>query len=139
MKRKMISLLLMVITLICFMACGGGKVECSLAGVEETRVVILVEQTDGKGTLLDCMEYLAEKEETFAYKMVGGMLTEINGKANAADFSACWMLYTSDDEMSNTEWGVIEYEGATLGSAVVGAEVLLVEEGEIYVWIYQTF
>ena len=42
MKRKMISLLLMVITLICFTACGGGKVECSLAGVEETRTATQV-------------------------------------------------------------------------------------------------
>ncbi len=138
MKRKIISFLLTVISLFCFASCGG-KVECRLLESQETRVVISVTQTDGKGTLLDCMEYLADEESSFTFEVVGGMVTQINGKANAADFSACWMLYTSDGEMANTEWGVVEYDGKTLGSAIVGAESLLVETDELYIWVYQNF
>ena len=138
MKRKIFSLLLTVIALFCF-ACGGGKVQCSLVESGEERVVILVEETDGRGTLLNCMEVLAEENEGFTYSIVGGMLNEMNGKKNAADFSSCWMLFTSDAEMANTEWGTVEYEGETLGSAIVGAESLVVEKGEIYLWVYQSF
>jgi Ca2+-transporting ATPase len=66
-------------------------------------------------------------------------VNEMNGKKNAADFSSCWMLFTSDAEMANTEWGTVEYEGETLGSAILGAESLVVEKGEIYLWVYQSF
>ena len=138
MKRKIISFLLTVVSFFCFASCGG-KAECKLLESQETRVVISVTQTDGKGTLLDCMEYLAERESSFTFEVVGGMVTKINGKANAADFSSCWMLYTTDGEMANTEWGVVEYDGKTLGSAIVGAESLLVETDELYIWVYQNF
>lgn len=137
MKRKLICILTAVIFLFACFACGG-VVKCSLADVQEERVVVLVEETDGNATLLNCMEYLAEKEE-LDYKLVGSMLTEINGKANTADFSRCWMLYTSDEDMANEQWGVVEYNGERLGSAIVGAEALVVEEDEIYVWVYQGF
>ncbi len=138
MKRKIISLLLVVVALFFLASCWGGQVKCSLADVSETQVVIAVEETDENATLLNCMEYLAT-EEGFVYEFVGGMLTSINGKANAADFSSCWMLYTSDAEMANTAWGTVEYNGETLGSAIVGAETLVVAEDEIYVWVYQSF
>ena len=137
MKRKILSLLLVLVAVFCF-ACGGGSAQCSIADVSETRVAILAEKTDGKATVLNCMEYLAEKGE-FTYEIVGGMVTSINGKANAADFSSCWMLYTSDAEMSNVAWGTVEYNGETLASAILGAETLIVEEGEFYVWVYQSF
>ena len=55
------------------------------------------------------------------------------------DFSHCWMLYTSDGEMSNAAWGEIEYNGEKLGSAVLGADALPVLEGQVYVWYYQAF
>lgn len=73
------------------------------------------------------------------FTVQSGMVTSINGKANPADFSSCWMLYTSDTEMSNTAWGEIDYNGGKLGSAVLGADALPVAEGEIYVWYYQSF
>ena len=85
------------------------------------------------------MEYLSESVDGFSYKITGGMVTEINGKSNAADFSGCWMLFTSDTELSNNAWGVTAYEGKTLGSAILGAEALVVEAGEIYAWEYTIF
>ena len=139
MKRNFLSIVFAIILLFCCFACNGGEGKCSLVTCEENRVVILVEETDGKATLLNCMESLAEENAAFTYTMEGGMITEINGKKNAVDFSSCWMLYTSDAEMSNTEWGTVEYEGESIGSAILGAESLVVTEGEVYIWVYQTF
>ena len=148
MKRKMsafFTLLLSCICALCLFACDGdksngeGKLVCKLVESSGSRVVILVEETDGKATVLDCMEMLKGTAENFTYEIVSGMVTSINGVANPADFSKCWMLYTSDAEMANTEWGTLEYNGKTLGSAVVGAESLDVVDGGIYVWEYVSF
>ena len=139
MKRKIFSILWMVISLFCMVACGGkGKVVCEITSQTETRVVITVSEATENATVIDCMEYLAEKAD-FAYTISSGMVTEINGKANTADFSGCWMLYTSDAELSNTEWGTIDCDGKRIASAIVGAEVLPVVAGEMYVWEYVQF
>ena len=137
-KRKILSVLLIVLATFCLFSCGGGTVECSILETNENRVVISVIDTDGKATVTNCMEYLKGNTD-FSYKISGGMVTEINGKANTADFSGCWLLYTSDTDMANAEWGTIEYNGETLGSAILGAESLIVEKDEIYVWEYVTF
>ena len=117
-----------------------GKIEnCLLWENGETRVVISVGDIGGNATLLDCMEHLSELYEDFTFTMKSGMVTSINGVENTADFSSCWMVYTSDAEMANAAWGTIDYNGATLGSAVVGADALTVITGEIYVWEYVGF
>ena len=138
MKRKLLSLLLVLLSLFCLFSCGGGNATCALLEKTETRVVISVSGASDNGTVMDCMEFLQAKGE-ISYKLSGTMVTELNGKANAADFSGCWMLYTSDAEMSNAEWGTVEYEGKTLGSAILGAEALTVTAGEIYIWEYVIF
>lgn len=148
MKRKF-SIFLAVcfsfLCALCLLACGvnksngESKLVCTLIENSQTRVVISVEETDGKATLLDCMETLKQGENNFTYTMSNGMVTSINGVDNPADFSKCWMLYTSDAEMANTSWGSLEYNGKTLGSAIVGAEALDVMAGEIYVWEYVAF
>ena len=105
----------------------------------ENRVEISVSDLGtSKWTLIDVMER-AKTDGDLTFEISGGMVTSIEGKANAADFSACWMLYTSDAEMSNTEWGTITIGEKTLGSAIVGAEALPVVVGVLYVWDYQTF
>lgn len=73
------------------------------------------------------------------FEIKDGMIVSINGKANAADYSSCWMLYTSDAENANTAWGEIEYKGEKYGSAVLGAEALVVKDGCLYIWVYTTF
>ena len=142
MKRKILSLFLVIFSLFCLVACdkenNTGALSCEVVLEESTRVVISVSDKDGSFTVLDCMELLQEKGE-ISYKISSGMITEINGKENATDFSSCWMLYTSDTEMSNTEWGTIEYDGKTLASAIVGADTLTVISGGVYIWEYQTF
>jgi hypothetical protein len=49
------------------------------------------------------------------------------------------MIYTTDEDNSNTAWGLVEYNGKTYGSAMYGAEELKVKQGESYIWLYQSF
>ena len=135
MKCKITSLfvsLLLVFSAMLFVSCGKDKdvdpVVIDLGGVE----------VSGGETLLDIMEALEEEGE-LSFKCTDGMITSINGTANAVTYNPCWMLYTSDEENANTAWGTFEHNGETLGSAVVGAESLVVKTGEIYVWVYQSF
>ncbi|MDE6791331.1 MAG: DUF4430 domain-containing protein [Clostridia bacterium] len=90
---------------------------------------------DGK-TLKDYMDELEERGE-LTYTVSNGMVTEINGKSQT--LNSYWMLYTSDTENASTEWGTFEYEENLYGSATSGVESLVVKEGCIYIWAYQTF
>ena len=146
MKRKWNIFLAFCFSVLCALslfACGAkkdtGALVCSLVENGSTRVVISVGDTDGNCTLLDCMEKLKMDEEGFTFEIASGMVTSINGVENPADWSYCWMLYTSDVEMANAEWGTVKYKDATLGSAIVGANALTVTAGEIYVWEYVAF
>ena len=102
------------------------------------RVEITILTLDGKYKLSDIMAR-AQEEHKMTYESSAGMITSINGTANAADFSSCWMLYTTDAEMANSSWGTITIGDQTLGSAIVGAEALEVLVDEMYVWEYVTF
>lgn len=139
MKRKIVLLLSL---LFMFVFCG-----CQVVGVSQTKysvkseegvVAITVEEAQDANVLLDVMT-LAQTEGKLTFEESGGMIMSLNGKANPADWSYCWMLYTSDESMASTEYGTYEYEGETLGSAVFGAGALPVVDGEIYVWVYQKF
>ena len=150
MKRKLLSLLLISCCLIGASACSlpfGGSDFVSVSFTEEEKkaaveltaedkVAIRVLKTNGEESLLSVMQAL-QADGGLTFTESGGMVTSINGKENPADWSYCWMLYTSDKETSNTEWGELDYNGAKLGSAVLGADALPVVEGELYVWYYQ--
>ena len=141
MKRKIscfLTLMLVIFTAFYAVACSVGSAKATVVAQTETQVVIQVNETDGEAKLTDVMNALQE-DGKLTFTIAGGMVTAINGKSNTADVSGCWMLYTSDVEMSNAEWGTIEYDGKTLGSAIVGADALAVVEGGIYVWSYQSF
>ena len=101
-------------------------------------MVIKVDKIQGEPTLFDAMTWLQEQGQ-LSFTITEGMITGINGKNNPADYSACWMVYTSDEDLSNTSWGTFEYQGAILGSAAAGANELPVSVGEYYVWNYQNF
>ena len=139
MKRKIIVILSF---LFLFVLCG-----CTPSGVSHAKysvestenvVVITVEEVKDAKFLMDIMEQ-AKADEKLAFEVSNGMITSLNGKANPADWSYCWILYTSDSSMASTEYGTYEYEGQILGSAVLGAETLPVVDGGIYVWVYQKF
>lgn len=88
--------------------------------------------------LIEYMEILKEKGE-LEFKVANGMITSINGIDNPADYSSCWMLYTSDETLSNVSWGTVEYEGKQYGSAVSGAETLKIKPNQLYIWVFKSF
>ena len=142
MKRKLYSIFTFICTLVLgamlFCGCNSGPVKASVVKTTDTMVVVKVEKVEGEATLMSVMETLKEEGE-LDFKVVNGMITEINGVANPADFSSCWMLYTSDAELSNSAWGTVEYDGQAMGSAIVGADTLTVAAGAYYVWSFQSF
>lgn len=87
-------------------------------------------------TLKEYIDYLQDNKK-FTYSLNNGMITTINGKSNTT--KSYWMLYTSDTENANQEWGKFEYEGSLYGSATSGIEALIVKQDCIYIWAYQTF
>ncbi len=152
MKRKWFSLFLcimMLLSMLGFAGCVIGGEESSakesaiMASVQPTEdenvVAIFVEKTEADVTLFAVMKHLKNKEQLTFVADGTGMITEINGKKNPADWSYCWMLYTSDASLSNTEYGTYNLNGKTLGSALFGANALRVKAGESYVWYYQKF
>ncbi len=106
--------------------------------VSENIVVIELKCAGEAEFLIDVMAD-AQKAGEFTYVVKNGMVDSVNGKTNAADWSYCWMVYTSDTEMSSTAFGSYEYGGQTLGSANLGVEALPLLDGGIYVLHYQKF
>ena len=88
--------------------------------------------------LIDYMQTLKDKGE-LEFEIENGMITSINGIANPADYSSCWMLYTSDEDNSNAGWGTVEYQGKEYGSAISGAETLKIKADQLYIWVYKSF
>ena len=99
-------------------------------------LVVVTADTDENVSLIDYINSLNEFKDMFVIE--NGMVTSIDGVANKADWSECWMIYTSDTEMANIVWGQIEYKGEIYGSAIVGAEQLMVKKGCIYIFVYQS-
>ena len=87
-------------------------------------------------TLEDYMDYLEDKGK-LDYEEEDGMIISINGKANT--LNSYWMIYTSDENYSNSQWGTYEFKGKTLGSATLGATALPLNKDATYVLVYQTF
>ena len=67
--------------------------------IKDSDTYIVVKTTGEKDDmyLIDYMEKLKEKGQ-LEFAVRDGMITSINGIDNPADFSSCWMLYTSDEE-----------------------------------------
>lgn len=140
--KKLLACLFAAVGLFVFAACGksnGAEKTVAVVVKEENRVIITIEEVDGEPTLLAVMNDLKDGGKLNFILSADGMVTAIEGKENAADWSAVWMLYTSDREMANAEWGTVEYNGESYGSAVVGANALGVLAGERYIWEYQSF
>ena len=107
--------------------------------VDENTVIITASDSSFEfenKTLKDYMEYLQDNEK-LTFSISNGMVTTINGKSNTNN--SYWMLYTSDSENANQAWGTFEYEDSIYGSAILGADSLIVKKDCIYIWAYQTF
>lgn len=132
MKKRLLWVLLCIVTVfgVCFAACNK---------TPDPVAITVSDSTEGE-TLYEYMCDLEEKGElSFEYSdsQYGAYVTAINGVSNTTNSS--WMLYTDDAENSNNAWGTYEYEGKTLGSASLGAGSLVVVDGCVYVWVYETF
>lgn len=133
--KKVLSIFTAFLAMLALLAFAG----CAPKGqVTEGENIVVIEASakdDGK-TLLAVMEGLQEAGE-LTFTVSDGMVTSINGTSQTT--SSYWMLYTSDAENANEQWGTFDYEGETLGSAVLGAESLAVKEGCIYLWAFESF
>ena len=98
-------------------------------------VIICVEHVTEGQTLLSYMKEMQTREE-LSFDIQNGLINSINGTSNAG--SSYWMLYTTDTDNANTAWGTYTYQDEILGSAIYGAEMLVVKNGEIYIWSYET-
>ncbi len=139
---KRLSCLLAILILACSLLLPGCKEEPLVIKDSDTYIVIRVteESLDGRTDMLliDYMNELAQKGE-LSCTISDGMITSINGIENAADYSSCWMLYTSDAENANTGWGTVEFEGKEYGSAISGAETLKIKADQLYIWVFKSF
>ena len=139
--KRLISLFVVLVSA-CSMLLTGCKTEPLVIKDSDTCIVIkpTKESMDGNEEmfLIDYMNQLSQ-EGVLACTIRDGMITSINGIENPADFSSCWMLYTSDVENANTAWGTVEYEGVEYGSAISGAEALKIKPDQLYIWVFQSF
>ena len=142
MSTKILSCLLAILLLASTMLLTGCKSEPLVIKDSDTYIVIkTTQEAMGERSdmlLIEYMEMLKEKGE-LEFQVVDGMITSINGIDNPADYSSCWMLYTSDAELSNASWGTVEYDGKEYGSAVSGAEKLIIKPDQLYIWVYKSF
>ncbi|MBE6917117.1 MAG: hypothetical protein E7470_04330 [Ruminococcaceae bacterium] len=140
--RKILSVALAVMLLACTMLFAGCKGEPLVIKDSDTCIVIKpTAESMGDSTdmvLIDYMNKLIESGE-LTCTIADGMVTSINGIENPADFSSCWMLYTSDADNANTAWGTVAYDGKEYGSAISGAETLKIKPGQLYIWVFQSF
>ena len=140
--RRCLSLVLIAVMLASVMALSSCEMLAQLFGKEplvifdsDTTIVIRCEETDGETTLADYMAELKTAGE-IEFTIENGMITSINGIENPADYSSCWMLYTSDADNANSAWGTVLYDGVEYGSAILGAESLKIKSDNIYIWVF---
>ena len=142
MLQRSLSVLLAVMLLIGMMLLSGCRSEPLVIKDSDTYIVIKTTQEaigdNADMVLIDYMETLKQKGE-LEFTVENGMILSINGIDNPADYSSCWMLYTSDAENSNAAWGTVEYEGKEYGSAVCGAEALKIKPDQLYIWVFKSF
>ena len=140
--KRLSSLLIVLLLMLSVLLPGCQKSEPLVIKDSDTYIVIktTAESLDGKTDMLliDYMNELAKNGE-LTCTISNGMITSINGIENPADFSSCWMLYTSDAENANASWGTVEFEGTEYGSAISGAETLKIKPDQLYIWVFKSF
>lgn len=141
-NKKILAFLLAAMTLMSILLLAGCKSEPLVIKESDTCIVLKVteEAIGGKKDMLliDYMDQLV-KDGKMTCTIQNGMITSINGIDNPADFSSCWMLYTSDEENANAAWGTVDFEGKQYGSAISGAETLKIKAGQLYIWVFKSF
>ena len=137
--KKLVSVLFAALLLLSMTAC---KSEPLVIKDSDTYIVIkTTREAIGDKTDMLLIDYMAKLKEKgqLEFEIANGMITSINGIENPADYSSCWMLYTSDEELSNSGWGIVDYEGKQYGSAISGAETLPIKADRLYIWVFKSF
>ena len=142
MKKFFNTIIAIALSVIVFSFFGCSPKEPLVIKESDTYIVINVtkEQMDitDTTTLVDYMNSL-KNDGQLTFEINNGMVSSVNGIDNPSDWSSCWMLYTSDAVNANSSWGTIEYNGNVYGSAVLGAESLIIKDGCMYIWVFQSF
>lgn len=142
MKKLFNAIIAITLSVIVFSFFGCSSKEPLVIKESDTYIVITVsnEQMDitNTTTLVDYMNSLKDDGQ-LTFEINNGMVSSVNGIDNPSDWSSCWMIYTSDTDNANSAWGTIEYNGNIYGSAILGAESLIVKDGCIYIWVFQAF
>ena len=142
MKGKILKaltfLLVLVLSATALVACAKpASAKAEVLAKTDTTVVIRVTEVTGAAHLIDAMNYLKGENE-LTFEMSGDLIVSIEGKdCDTVTWSPFWFLYTSDAEMTNTEWGTVTYLDNVYGSAILGATELEVVVGELYIWEYK--
>lgn len=137
--KKLLTLLLVGVVLMLIIGCATTPSTSDETIQDFVKIVVDKDYMDIDGAkLIDYMQALKE-DGSLDYAEDSGMITSINGKANTADYSVCWMLYTDDAELSNTAWGTVEIDGKIYASAISGANDMAIKDGATYVWVYKAF
>ena len=113
-----------------------------LESCTETLVVIKVTSANGNTKAIELLAQL-QNDGVLTYTSFDGgygeYVTSINGKSEVVNGSQgySWMLYTSDEELSSTEFGSLTYYGTVFGQAALGASLLKVKADQYYIWAYE--
>ena len=142
MKRKIIALFTFLFTVIlsvcCLSSCGSGSARATVVESREDLLVIRVEETDGKATLLDVMKALREEGEISFESDQSGFVLSIFGKSGesvSSNSGKYWSLYVSDERYALDGEYVWGEEVCYLASE--GAGTMNVKNGHYYVWSYE--
>ncbi len=154
MKRKvscLFALCLVVLTsVLCFVACGGGTTTAKLVSATETQIVMEIEKTDGVASAFDALKSLREQGKVvfeYSESEYGAYIHSINGKAEknlettaTSSKGYAWTLYTSDADVAYMDAGLTITVGETVcGQSSMGASALKVKESCLYVWVYEYY
>ena len=134
---KLVALLFALLTLtFSLAACKEG--DDGIRKLTDEDKYLLITADENASNLLSLMQEKAAANE-FTFTLSGTMVTSINGVENAADWSYCWMVYTTDSDYAVKEYGQVKLGKTVYTSAALGAESLPVEKGEKYLWVYVAF
>ena len=138
--RKILSLMLVLVIFVSTLLLTACQQNEKLV-IKDSDTYIVIKTTAKDTSEITLMEYMSTLKDKGELEFIikDGMITSINGIDNPADYSSCWMLYTSDADNSNAAWGTIEYEGKEYGSAISGAETLKIKADQLYIWVYKSF
>lgn len=146
MKKKLsiLSILLVVVLALCaFIACGKGTAKVTVLENEEELLVIRADETKEDVSLEDVLKDLKKSGE-IQYEISNGFITSVNGRNQDPGSGEYWFVYTSlttykGVTYSDTSWDTYSYDGTDYFSAVVGVDGLPMIEGNLYILALGTY